>query len=116
MNQILQFLQPFSEYIGYLIALVALTLPLFGGIKSRYSANSIAGLVLTIGIFGTFLGVLIGLAAFNLQDESIGIQNLINSLKLAFITSVSGMLSNLFIRFNMPYWKWPEEQSTEKSQ
>lgn len=114
MNQILQFLQPYSEYIGYLIAIVALTLPLFRAVKSQYSANSIAGLVLTIGIFGTFLGVLIGLSAFNLQDESIGIQNLINSLKLAFITSVSGMLSNLFIRFRVPFWRWPLEDSTEK--
>lgn len=114
MTQILQFLQPYSSYIGGVLSVFVLALPVLPYFKRKYTAGTMAGMVLTIGIFGTFFGVLIGLSAFNLTDEEIGIQNLIDSLKLAFITSVSGMLSNLFIRFSFLFWKWPEDQGAEK--
>lgn len=114
MTEILKIIQPYSEYIGGVISLVAIFLPTIPKIKKKFSAGSIAGIVLTLGIFGTFIGVLIGLSSFNLADDAIGIQGLINSLKLAFMTSVSGMTSNLLIRFSLGPWSWPPEKSAEK--
>jgi len=62
----------------------------FSGIARIFTHNT-SGLLTSLGILGTFIGIVIGLLDFdpNRIDESIEL--LLNGLKTAFITSLAGM-------------------------
>lgn len=59
--------------------------------------------VTTMGIVGTFVGILISLSNFDVENISTTIPQLIGGLKLAFLTSVAGigtaLVTSLFPRF-----------------
>lgn len=57
--------------------------------------------VISIGVLGTFLGILVGLLSFNTGDaETIAksINSFIDGMKLAFVTSIMGMTTSLMIK------------------
>ena len=67
--------------------------------KAEICRVSVPPLLVSIGIFGTFLGILIALQAFNVEDRIDSIGNVIIGLKLAFGTSVFGLLGSHLIHF-----------------
>ena len=60
----------------------------------QYAPN----LLTTIGIFGTFFGIVLGLQEFNQHDIEASIPPLLAGLKSAFFTSLAGMLSSLLLK------------------
>ncbi|MBL3601400.1 MAG: MotA/TolQ/ExbB proton channel family protein [gamma proteobacterium endosymbiont of Lamellibrachia anaximandri] len=57
---------------------------------SRFTAYT-PNLLTSIGILGTFVGIVIGLLAFDPADIDNSISLLLDGLKTAFITSLAGM-------------------------
>ncbi|MCL1123395.1 hypothetical protein [Shewanella surugensis] len=55
-------------------------------------------LLTTMGIFGTFFGIVLGLLAFNQLDIEASIPPLLDGLKTAFITSLAGIFSSLVFK------------------
>ena len=55
-------------------------------------------LLTTIGIFGTFFGIVLGLLVFNPNNIEASIPPLLGGLKTAFITSLAGMFSSLILK------------------
>lgn len=55
-------------------------------------------LLTTLGIFGTFFGIVLGLLEFNQNDIEGSIPPLLAGLKTAFITSLAGILSSLVFK------------------
>ncbi|WP_220738859.1 MotA/TolQ/ExbB proton channel family protein, partial [Shewanella sp. c952] len=55
-------------------------------------------LLTTMGIFGTFLGIVLGLLEFNQLDIEASIPPLLEGLKTAFITSLAGILLSLIFK------------------
>jgi hypothetical protein len=55
-------------------------------------------LLTTLGIFGTFVGIVIGLLDFDHTKIDDSITMLLDGLKTAFITSLAGMLSSLLFK------------------
>lgn len=55
-------------------------------------------LLTTLGIFGTFLGIVLGLLNFNQNDIEASIPPLLEGLKTAFITSIFGILTSLVFK------------------
>lgn len=55
-------------------------------------------LLTTMGIFGTFLGIVLGLLEFNQKDIEASIPLLLSGLKTAFITSLAGIFSSLIFK------------------
>jgi len=55
-------------------------------------------LLTTLGIFGTFVGIVIGLLEFDHTKIDASITMLLDGLKTAFITSLAGMLSSLLFK------------------
>lgn len=51
----------------------------------------------TLGILGTFLGIVYGLINFDTADITNAVPQLLDGLKFAFITSIAGMTTSLFI-------------------
>ncbi|WP_421948603.1 MotA/TolQ/ExbB proton channel family protein [Phaeodactylibacter xiamenensis] len=69
---------------------------------NSYLLQGVPGLFTTIGVFGTFLGIAIGLNDFQVDDIQGSITELLNGMKLAFLTSIIGIflsfVSGLFMR------------------
>ncbi len=57
------------------------------------------GAVISLGIFGTFLGIYLGLRNFDTSDINRSIPELLEGLKTAFITSLFGMFFSLFLKY-----------------
>ncbi len=66
---------------------------------NNHIALNAVSILPTIGILGTFVGVLVAVSNFNNDYvwNSLGI--IIQGLKIAFVTSVYGLASSLFLRF-----------------
>lgn len=64
--------------------------------KRRYVEQK-PTLVSTMGVLGTFIGITIGLWFFNTQDINASIPKLMEGLKTAFFTSLSGMIGSLLL-------------------
>ena len=57
-----------------------------------------AEMALSLGILGTFLGIVIGLLEFDVRDIQGSIPQLLSGLKYAFTTSICGMISSIVIK------------------
>lgn len=55
-------------------------------------------LLTSLGIFGTFAGIVVGLMAFNVNDIDGSIQGLLNGLKTAFFTSLLGIILSIIFK------------------
>ena len=55
--------------------------------------------IVSLGILGTFIGILIGLLGFDSSSVSDSVPKLLEGLKTAFITSIVGMILALFLSF-----------------
>ena len=55
--------------------------------------NYVPTLLTTLGIFGTFLGIVLGLLDFNQSNIEASIPPLLEGLKTAFITSLAGIFT-----------------------
>ncbi|MGI2258814.1 MotA/TolQ/ExbB proton channel family protein [Shewanella sp. GXUN23E] len=60
--------------------------------------NYVPTLLTTLGIFGTFLGIVLGLLDFNQSNIEASIPPLLEGLKTAFITSLAGIFSSLIFK------------------
>ena len=56
-------------------------------------------IIVSLGILGTFIGILIGLLGFDSSSVSDSVPKLLEGLKTAFITSIVGMILALFLSF-----------------
>ena len=68
--------------------------------KKGKSNLEAANLLVTWGILGTFLGVFIGLLGFDTSNVSGSVPELLTGLKLAFITSIAGMIGHIILKSN----------------
>ena len=72
------------------------------GIRNRRLAEALPGIFVALGIFGTFLGLVLGLQGLEfgkldtLQD---GVGHLISGLSLAFVTSLAGIALSITFSF-----------------
>lgn len=53
----------------------------------------------TLGIFGTFLGIFLGLSDFDSHNISKSIPSLLDGMKVAFFTSIVGMFATIALKF-----------------
>jgi ABC-type transporter Mla subunit MlaD len=61
--------------------------------------NTWASILTVIGIFGTFLGIFIGLQAFKIENIDGSIPVLLEGLKIAFLTSLIGIFSAIILKW-----------------
>lgn len=60
--------------------------------------NTVASILTVIGVFGTFLGIFIGLQSFNIDKIDESIPDLLTGLRFAFLTSLVGIGSAILLR------------------
>lgn len=67
--------------------------------KHKRLVGSIPQILSTLGVIGTFVGITVGLRAFDVNDINASIPILLDGLKTAFYTSLLGMLLSLLLRW-----------------
>ena len=70
-----------------------------GPVYSAHTANYSPSILTSMGIFGTFLGVALGLNEFDTNSIEDSVPQLLEGLKTAFWTSIAGLLGALSIKF-----------------
>ena len=89
------------NYVHIQIIVLLFVLGVLWGINGWYAHTNNAASILTIfGVLGTFIGIYNGLQEFNPGSEVLqnSIENLLDGLKMAFITSIVGIISALLLK------------------
>ncbi len=81
-------------------AVIILFTPYFLRNNKSLSIGQIGGITLTAGITGTFFGVFIGLLNFDSLNIEESVPELLDGLKLAFTTSLAGLIANILTKLN----------------
>lgn len=87
------------------------------GMKGEHSRFLIhaPNIMTSLGILGTFLGIVIGLLAFDVQNIDASIGPLLAGMKTAFLTSLVGMLCSILFKA-LDAWKFaPARESAGSS-
>lgn len=91
-----------SFTIGYVCFQFVIGVLVFGVLwrkKGWYTHTNTAASILTIiGVFGTFIGIFIGLQVFEIENLESSIPGLLDGLKLAFLTSLVGILEAITLK------------------
>ena len=90
---------PTRVYVCIQIVLGLLAFGILWWKKGWYTHTNTAASILTIiGVFGTFIGIFIGLQAFEIENIEASIPVLLEGLKLAFLTSLVGILCAIILK------------------
>ncbi|WP_353352270.1 hypothetical protein [Oceaniserpentilla sp. 4NH20-0058] len=90
----------FSPWTLVLIGLIVVLTLYFQFFRySSRTAESAPTILTSIGIFGTFLGVALGLNSFDTSALQDSVPQLLSGLKTAFWSSIAGLLGALSIKF-----------------
>ena len=86
-------------YVSFQIVVLLVVLGVLWRTKS-WSAhtNTTASILTIVGVLGTFIGIFIGLQEFSTDDLQDSIKDLLDGLKLAFGTSITGIASALLLK------------------
>lgn len=105
--------------ITWVFVAIVLLLSLYFHFKvySEKTANSAPAILTSIGIFGTFFGIALGLAGFDSADIEASVPNLIEGLKTAFWSSIFGLFGALSIKLRqvLEYIKSVETKNKVKT-
>lgn len=93
--------------IFILLTLALFAVAVFQGLKGRHSRflQHAPGLMTSLGILGTFLGIVIGLLHFDVDNIDKSIGPLLGGMKTAFLTSLVGMLCSIVFK-GLDAWKF----------
>ncbi len=84
--------------VGFIAVIVLLTLYFHLLPRSQSVASQAPSILTTLGIFGTFVGVALGLYEFDSTDIEDSVPTLLDGLKFAFWTSIAGLCGALTIK------------------
>ena len=85
--------------ISFVLTIIILLLPF--ALKRTTSVGNMANAVVTLGILGTFSGIVLGLLGFDVNDISGSVPSLLEGLRFAFLTSIGGIAASVLIKL------WP---------
>ncbi len=67
----------------------------------------------TLGLLGTFIGILVGLSEFNVEDIDNSVPILLEGMKIAFVTSVAGIVAAMFYRISAIFFQSEDRETRE---
>jgi uncharacterized phage infection (PIP) family protein YhgE len=84
------------DKLSFTISVIILLSPYL--LRKRQTVSELSGLVTTFGIFGTFIGIFVGLINFEVTDIQGSVPKLLEGLKTAFLTSIAGMTAGILLK------------------
>lgn len=84
--------------LAFIIVITAMTAYFHGPVYSLRTVNAAPSILTSVGIFGTFFGIALGLANFDANNVEASVPQLIEGLKTAFWSSIAGLLGAMTIK------------------
>ena len=88
-NKIFTYIIGAATGIGFFLAIIH---------KLERLKSYLPSLIVSVGIFGTFWGIFVGLDGFDTSQISASIPALLDGMKIAFFTSLAGMFASMILR------------------
>lgn len=82
----------------FIFLITAMTAYFHGPVYSLRTVNAAPSILTSVGIFGTFLGIALGLMNFDAANVEASVPQLIEGLKTAFWSSIAGLLGAMTIK------------------
>ena len=106
-----------NNYISIISSLIIFLFPYIG--RKWFNIQLLSSTVISLGLLGTFGGIIYGLWIFRVDELDLAIPQLLEGLKTAFLTSIAGMLSSLFLKLTPAFYgikkeKEHQEEFTDK--
>ena len=101
----------------FIIAMMVITLlALIEGLRGKHGKflEHAPAVLVSLGILGTFIGIVIGLLHFDAHDIKNSIEGLLDGLKTAFITSLVGMSLSIILKALDAWWFAPARGRAEE--
>lgn len=92
-----------------IVMLIIFAVAIFQGRKGKHDLflEHAPAVLVSVGILGTFIGIVIGLLDFDAQNIQDSIEDLLGGLKTAFITSLVGMTLSIALKGMDTWWFAP---------
>lgn len=75
--------------------------------NTRAAKTDLPDLVTSLGVLGTFIGIVLGLIDFDPRNIKDSVPSLLQGLKTAFITSIAGMGAAYYLKGGLAYFRKP---------
>jgi len=102
------FLTPLS-----IVVIIAFYITLRKHAKHKYILPTILS---SLGILGTFTGIAIGLFAFDVNNIDQSVPKLLEGLKLAFISSITGIVLTILMKFELSHAEQIDESDDDQNE
>lgn len=101
-----------NTYVTIISSLFIFLFPYLG--RFWFSRSALASTVISLGILGTFTGIFLGLLDFDVAQIDVALPTLLEGLKTAFLTSISGMCASLILKLYPAFYgiKWEQTEET----
>lgn len=86
-----------------------------GGRRSGTLGRAAPGILTSLGVLGTFAGIFVGLMEFDVQAIDESVPRLLEGMKMAFLTSLVGILSAIAFKIAQPFVVRPESGAEDVS-
>lgn len=97
-----------SDYISIISSLFIFLFPYWG--RKWFNIQLLSSTVVSMGLLGTFGGIMYGLWIFSVDQIDLSIPQLLEGLKTAFLTSIAGMLASLLLRLAPAFYGVKREE------
>lgn len=97
-----------NDYISIISSLVIFLFPYIG--RKWFNIQLLSSTVVSLGLLGTFGGIMYGLWFFNVEQIDHSIPQLLEGLKTAFLTSIAGMLASLLLKLTPAFYGMQQEE------
>lgn len=99
--------------ISIILSILILLSPFL--LRRKQSVPNLSSLVVTFGILGTFIGIFIGLITFQVTDIYGSVPKLLEGLKIAFLTSIAGMIASVLLKVSPAIYGIKIEETSDDS-
>lgn len=86
----------FIEKISIISSFIIFLSPYF--LRKFLNLNTLSNTIVSLGILGTFTGIFLGLLTFDVNNITASVPILLEGLKTAFLTSISGLISSIILK------------------
>ncbi|MGF6906882.1 MotA/TolQ/ExbB proton channel family protein [Fusobacterium sp. PH5-44] len=93
------FLTVFLDPVNLVFTFIMVFLFSFDLIKGKNRDSSISSIIGALGMLGTFVGIFLGLINFDQNNIESSVPSLLSGMKLAFITSIIGLILSNILKF-----------------
>ena len=101
-----------NDYISIISSLIIFLFPYLG--RKWFNPQLLSSTVVSLGLLGTFGGIMYGLWVFSVEQIDSSIPQLLEGLKTAFLTSIAGMLASLILKLVPVFYGIRKEEEQEE--